>query len=88
MRHPHLWHLKTNNNGAAAWNRIVGELVGAAAARNGLTFFDAQDELEATFAGQPERYYWNGDEHFNFDGMRAYGELVGRELLRVMRDAH
>lgn len=88
VRHPHLWHLKTNNNGAAAWNRIVGELVGAAAARNGLTFFDAQDELEATFAGQPERYYWNGDEHFNFDGMRAYGELVGRELLRVMRDAH
>jgi hypothetical protein len=88
IRHPHLWHLTKNDNGQAAWNRLVGGLVGAAAARNGLTFFDAQDELEATFAGQPQRYYWNGDEHFNFDGMRAYGGLVGRELLRVMRDAH
>lgn len=88
IRHPYLRHLKKNENGQAEWNRLVGGLVGAAAARNGLTFFDAQDELEATFAGQPERYYWNGDIHFNVDGMRAYGELIGRELLRKMRDAH
>lgn len=88
VRHPHLWHLKTNDNGQAAWNRLVGELVGAAAARNGISFFDAQDELAVTFAAQPERYYWNRDPHFNFDGMRAYAELVGRELLRKLRDAH
>jgi lysophospholipase L1-like esterase len=87
IRHPHRWHLEKNENGHAAWNRLVGGLVGAAAARNGVTFFDAQDELEAEFGGQPQRYYWNGDMHFNFDGMRAYGELVGRELLRKMRAA-
>ena len=50
-------------------------------------FFDAQDELAARFADHPERYYWNIDMHFNFDGIRAYGELVGRELLRKLEQA-
>ena len=83
VRHPHRWHFKDGERGAA-WNRRVGELVGAAAARNGIAFFDAQDELEARFGDHPERYYWDGDMHFNFDGMRAYSELVGRELLRKL----
>jgi len=86
VRHPHLWHLKYDKRGPS-WNRKVGELVGAAAARNGISFFDAQDELAARFADHPQRYYWKVDMHFNFDGMRAYGELVGRELLRKMEGA-
>lgn len=81
IRHPHLRHLQGH------LNRKVGELVAAAAARHGVTFFDAQDELAVQLAGRPERYYWNGDMHFNFDGIRAYGDLVGRELLRKMETA-
>jgi lysophospholipase L1-like esterase len=84
VRHPHLWHLEKSGNGQAAWNRVVGGLVAAAAARSGVTFFDAQDELDAQFAGAPQRYYWNRDMHFNFDGMRAYAALVGRELQRTL----
>ena len=88
VRHPHLRHLQRNNRGEPAMNRKVGELVRAAAARNGVTFFDAQDELAARFAGHPERYYWSiSDMHFNFDGIRAYSELVGRELLRKLQEA-
>ena len=85
VRHPHLRHFPD----AHGWvmNRKVGELVGAAAARHGISFFDAQEELAVRFAGHPERYYWRGDMHFNFDGMRAYGELVGRELLRKLEEA-
>jgi hypothetical protein len=82
VRHPHLRHL--HGPQGVSLNREVGELVSAAATRNGISFFDAQDELEVRFAGHPERYYWNGDMHFNFDGIRAYGELVGRELLRKL----
>jgi hypothetical protein len=84
VRHPHLWHLQKNESGRPAWNRVVGKLVGAAAERNGVGFFDAQDELDARFGTEPERYYWSRDMHFNFEGMRIYGELVGRELLRTM----
>jgi hypothetical protein len=86
VRHPHLRHLQIGNQGAPVMNRRVGELVAEAAARNGVSFFDAQDDLAARFAGQPERYYWNIDMHFNFDGIRAYGELVGRELLRKLEE--
>ena len=87
MRHPHLGHLQRDAQGEPRWNRLIGGLVGAAAARHGLTYFDAQDELEGQLAGHPERYYWPGDMHFNFDGLRAYGELVGRELLRQIERA-
>jgi lysophospholipase L1-like esterase len=87
VRHPHLRHLQKDGNGTPIMNRRVGALVGAAAARQGIIFFDAQDELAARFGDHPESYYWNGDMHFNFDGMRAYGELVGRELLRKMEKA-
>jgi hypothetical protein len=79
VRHPHLRHLNSSSGGAVL-NRKVGDLVGAAAARHGISFFDAQDELEARFGSHPEPYYWKNDMHFNFDGMRAYGELVGREI--------
>ena len=83
VRHPHLWHLTHDPHGPA-WNRTVGAAVAAAAERNGVRFFDAQDELAALFGAHPERHYWSGDMHLNFDGMRAYGELVGRELWRMI----
>jgi lysophospholipase L1-like esterase len=86
VRHPHLWHLSHDGSGPS-WNRAVGGLVAAAAARNGVRFFDAQDELSTRFGAHAERYYWPADMHFNFDGMQAYGELVGRELWRMMADA-
>lgn len=82
VRHPHLFHLDKGGTGQPAFNRVVGGLVAAAAARSGVGFFDAQDELEAEFGEQPQRYYWKRDMHFNFDGMRAYSGLVGRELQR------
>ena len=85
VRHPHLRHLQTDHEGHPLLSRQVGELVRAAAARNGVAFFDAQDELAARFEGEPQRYYWNAaDMHFNFDGIRAYGELVGREIARKL----
>jgi len=87
VRHPHLWHLSHDGSGPA-WNRTVGNLVAAAAARGGVAFFDAQDELATRFGAHAERYYWStADMHFNFDGIRAYGELVGRELWRMMGEA-
>jgi hypothetical protein len=87
IRHPHLQQMNTTQR-AAAWNRKVGELVGLAAARHGIAFFDAQDELEARADGHPERYYWPGDMHLNFDGIRTYGELVGQELQRKLDGVH
>jgi len=86
VRHPHLFHLSHDGKGPS-WNRAVGGLVAAAAARSGVRFFDAQDELSTRFGAHAERYYWSGDMHFNFDGMQAYGELVGREVWRMMAEA-
>lgn len=82
VRHPHLRHI----DAGSGWvlNRRVGEVVAEAAARHGVTFFDAQDEMTDHFGQHPERYYWNVDTRFNFEGVRLYGELVGRELLRKL----
>jgi hypothetical protein len=86
VRHPHQRHLQIGNDGRPVMNRQVGELVRAAAARSGVGFFDAQDELAAQCNGEPARYYWNTyDMHFNFDGIHAYGDLVGREIARRLR---
>jgi hypothetical protein len=85
VRHPHQLHLQRAHDGQPLLNRRVGELVREAAARNGVTFFDAQDEMAARCGGEPERYYWNeADMHLNFDGIRVYGELVGREIARKL----
>jgi lysophospholipase L1-like esterase len=87
VRHPHIWHLPHDGTGRPSWNRAVGGLVGAAAARSGVRFFDAQDELSTRFGAQADRYYWPNDMHFNLDGMQAYGELVGRELWRMIAES-
>jgi lysophospholipase L1-like esterase len=86
VRHPHIRHL-SHDGGGPSWNRAVGNLVAAAAARSGVRFFDAQDELATRFGAHAERYYWSDDMHFNFEGMRAYGELVGRELWRMIAES-
>lgn len=85
VRHPHQRHLDDGHG--SILNRKVGELVRGAAARHSIRYFDAQDDLQRRFGNRPQAYYWNGDMHFNFEGMRAYSELVGRELLKMMQDA-
>lgn len=84
VRHPHERHLDAGRG--AVLNRQVGELVRAAATRHSLRFFDSQDELQRRFGTRAAAYYWKNDMHFNFDGMRAYGQLVGRELLKMLQE--
>ena len=81
--HPHLQHLQPDADGRS-WNRFVATVAKDVAARHGVGFFDALPPLREEFGDAPERYYWNGDMHFRFRGLRAYGEILGEEMAERM----
>jgi hypothetical protein len=51
-----------------------------------LLFFDFSEILKQRFGDSPENYYWNGDMHFNFDGIKVYGEVLGNYLYDYFLD--
>jgi len=81
VTHPHLAHLQPDADGRT-WNRFVASAAASVAAHRGVGIFDARAALEAAFAGKPEGYYWRDDMHFNFAGLRVYGEALGAEVGR------
>lgn len=81
VSHPHRQHFSAATDGTV-WNRFVAETARDVAQHHGVGYFDAKPALVDAFAGEPERYYWNRDMHFNFAGMRHYGEALGGEIAR------
>ena len=47
-------------------------------------FYNATHDLEKAFGQQPENYYWNGDMHFNFQGLKIYAELIAQQLFTIL----
>jgi hypothetical protein len=77
IHHPHLEHLKS---GGAAFNDVVSTTLREVAARHGVRYYDAVDDLKAEFGKAPESYYIPNDVHFNAAGQQAYGIAVARYL--------
>ena len=49
-----------------------------------MAFYDATADLQAAFGGDPARYYWNGEMHFNFEGFDLYGKVLARRLAPML----
>jgi hypothetical protein len=77
IHHPHLENLRTSG---AAFNNVVSDTIRGVAARNGLRYYDATDDLKVEFGATPERYYIPNDMHFNARGLKAYSLAVAKYL--------
>jgi lysophospholipase L1-like esterase len=84
IRHPHLEHLTPQGKGFV-WNGAVGATVGQVAKAHGAQFFDAVPVLRQRFGGQPQKYYWPGDMHYNFEGSDLYADSVADFLAQTLR---
>lgn len=85
LHHPHLSHLKPNGRGRY-WNHIVARAIGRIAKAQGVAFYGATEDLRRAFGNRPQDYYWNGDMHLNFEGIKAYADLVAERLLAVLEN--
>ena len=83
LYHPHLQHLKPDSDGRY-WNHFVSTAVKEAAEAYDINFYDASDDLRILFKGSPQEFYWNKNIHFNFKGLKLYGELVAKRLFSLI----
>ena len=82
LYHPHLEHLKPDARGRT-WNHFVSDGLARVAVRYGIGFYNATGDLKEAFHGEPEKYYWKGDMHFNFTGLEIYAQGIAKKLLPV-----
>jgi len=81
--HPHLENLKPDADGHV-WNDLVSSTVRMMCADNGFLFFNATGKLKQRFGGRPEEFYWPGDMHFSFEGLKEYSGLVAAFMASEM----
>jgi len=87
LYHPHLQHLVPDQDNRY-WNHFVSNTVKDVAARYDIAFYDATEDLRTRFNGNPEQYYWNKNIHFNFDGLKVYGDLVAQSLIGLIEEGN
>ena len=73
--HPHLQHLKPDAAGHV-WNDLVSSSVQKICAANNFLFFNATETMKQRSRSNPERFYWNYDMHFSFEGLEEYSAAV------------
>ena len=81
--HPHLEHLKPDEAGRLGTN-LVSSSVQQTALANDAHFFNATEILKQRFGSHPEKFYWNGDMHFNFQGLKEYSHAVAAYMAAAM----
>ncbi len=77
IHHPRLQHLRATG---AVFNNIVAQTVAAVAADHHVRFYDATHDLKSAFGGEPEKYYFPKDVHFNPLGTSMYAKTVAQFL--------
>jgi len=81
--HPHLEHLKPDAEGRL-WNDLVSSSVQRICVANNFLFFNATETLRRRFGSHPENFYWKGDMHFNFRGLKEYSAAVAAFMVSDM----
>ena len=85
LYHPHLQHLKADADGGY-WNDFVSNTVKEVAEANDIAFYKTTEDLRILFNDKPQSFYWKNNIHFNFKGIKLYGELVAIRLLSLITD--
>ncbi len=84
--HPHQQHLQADSNGQY-WNDFVPTTINEVAEAYNISFYNASNDLSRVFNGNLQDYYWKGKNmHFNFLGLKAYGDLVAKRLLTLIKN--
>jgi len=73
--HPHLQQLQPDEHGFL-WHSFVAEILKEVSEKHGFDFYDATADLKKMFLDAPSKFYFEGDMHFNYEGMRLYGQAV------------
>jgi hypothetical protein len=81
--HPHLAHLRPDPAGRLGTN-LVSSSVQQTALANDELFFNATEILKQRFGSHPEKFYWNGDMHFNLQGLEEYSRAVAAYMAAAM----
>ena len=81
--HPHLEHLAPDAAGRLGTNLVSASVQRIAIANNEL-FFNATGTLKQRFGSHPEQFYFNGDMHFNFQGLEEYSRAVADYMAATM----
>jgi hypothetical protein len=84
IHHPHLRHIQPDADDGH-WNPLISSIVQATTKEYGVAFYDSTDELKKLFGDRADEYYLSEDMHFNFAGLKIYGELVAKKLLPLIR---
>lgn len=82
--HPHLQQLRAESGGRV-WNSFVSDALNRVAARHGVRFYNATEDLRQQFGVGPQLYYWPNDMHFNFEGIAAYGRLLAPQIAALLK---
>ena len=77
IHHPHLEHLEAIGG---VFNNVVAETLRQVADSRNVRFYDATNDLKATFGNDPAKYYFPNDMHFNPVGTSMYGKAVAKFL--------
>jgi len=80
VRHPHLGHLQATSSGKNGWNHISRDILSRVMNEKKIRFYDAESDLREAFGNSPADFYFLNDMHFNFRGLKIYGDLISQEL--------
>ena len=83
LYHPHLQHMQPDSDGRY-WNRFVSTTVEEVAEEYHVAFYDATGDLMDLSKQDPQDFYWKGNVHFNFKGLKVYGRLVGERIFSLI----
>jgi hypothetical protein len=83
IHHPHRQHLEADD-GQPLWNDFVARTLAEVSRERGVRSYDATPAFRANAKVSPKTFYWQGDMHFNFEGLRCYGRLVAHEVSDVL----
>jgi len=83
VRHPHLGHLRGQDD-PRRWNNLVSRTLEVVVEEVEIPYYNTETDMRIAFGSQPERYFWNGDMHFNFRGVSEYGRLLAARMAPML----
>ena len=84
--HPHLHHVKPNEAGLY-WNTFVSDAIQEVCDKYRVNFYNATQDLKEAFQGNPEKYYFSNDMHFNYKGLKTYSDFLTERLIEIIKES-
>lgn len=83
VTHPHLDQIAANKEGRMMLP-LVSSIVRKVTSKYQIGFYDASQDLKDEFGDEAFEYYVPHDIHFNYKGIRAFGQRVGKKVVPMI----